>query len=137
MFLAFATCFDCRRPAFFECTVTMTTVRMAGHDLGADHLVTAARNKVWAHSAAVFDTETLALRGGGAVCHGARLVLASAVSLAMRFFNRSQTSGAACKLALSIRTMLLAETACFSKSGAAVHLAHFRVATAVFDTPSL
>ena len=32
--------------------------------------------------------------------------------------------------------MLLAETACFSKSGAAFHLAHFRLATAVFTTPS-
>ena len=30
---------DCRRRAFFERTVTMTTVRMAGHDLGVGHLV--------------------------------------------------------------------------------------------------
>ena len=32
--------------------------------------------------------------------------------------------------------MLPAETACLSKSAATVHLAHFRVATAVFRTPS-
>ena len=74
----------------------------AGHVLGADHLVGTAGNKAWTWTAAVFVTETLAFRGGGAVRHGARLVLASAVSGAMRFFNRLQTSGAACKLALSI-----------------------------------
>ena len=76
----------CRRPAFFECTVTIPTVRMAGHDLGADHLVGAAGNKAWTCTAAVFVTETLASRGGCAVHHSARLLLASAVSVAIRFF---------------------------------------------------
>ena len=59
---------------------------------------------------AVLDTETLASRGGDAARHGARLVLASTVPLAMRFFSSSQTSGATCKLALSIRAVLGAET---------------------------
>jgi len=36
----------------------------------------------------MFGAETLAGRGGGAVRHGARLRLASAVSLAMRSFKR-------------------------------------------------
>ena len=84
----------------------------------------------------MFEAETLTLKGRGAAQHGARLLLASAVSIAMRFFSRMQTSCAVCILARSIRTMLLAETACFSKSGAAVHLAHFRAAAAVLDTPS-
>ena len=81
-------------------------------------------------------TETLANRGSGAVRHGARLVLASTVRNAMRFFNSCQTSGATCKLALSICTMFLAKTACLRKSGAAFHLAHFCLASAVFATPS-
>ena len=81
-------------------------------------------------------TETLADRSSSAARHGARLHLASAVRDTIRFFSRCQTSGAACKLALSICTMLAAETVCFSKSGAPIHVAHFRVATAVFVTPS-
>ena len=111
MLVAVSTFSVCRRPAFFERTVTMPTVRMAGHDLGADHLVGAAGNKAWTFTAAVFATETLALRYGGAARHGARLLLASAVSVAMRFFSSSQTGDATCKLALSIRTMFSAEAA--------------------------
>ena len=83
MLVTVATFLHCRRPAVFECTVTIATVRMAGHDLGADHLVGAARNKAWTHTAAMFDTETLANRGGGAARHGARLALASAMLFAM------------------------------------------------------
>ena len=83
-----STFLDCRRPAFFECTVTISAVRMAGHDLGADHRVGAAGNKAWTWTAAMLLTETLAFRGGGAARHGARLVLASAVSVAVRFFRR-------------------------------------------------
>ena len=83
-----STCLDCRRPTFFEQAVTKPTVRSAGHALDIDHLVRAAGNKARTFTAAMFDTETLASRGGGAVCHGARLLLASAVSGAMRFFNR-------------------------------------------------
>ena len=65
----------------------MPTVRMAGQEL-ADHYVGAACNKAWSCTAAVFSTETLAVRGGGAVRHRAWLLLASAVSVAMRFFSR-------------------------------------------------
>ena len=95
MLSAVSSFLESRRPAVFECAVTFPTVRMAGHDLGADHLVRAARNKAWPHTAAMLYTETLACRGGGAAHHGARLVLASAVSVAMRFFSRYQPSGAA------------------------------------------
>ena len=84
----------------------------------------------------MLDTETLAVRGGGAVQHGARLSLVSSVLLAMRFFRRCQTRGTACKLALSIRSMLAAETVYFSKSGAAFYLAHFRPTITVFKTLS-
>ena len=82
-------------------------------------------------------TETPGFRGGGAVRHGALLPLVSAVRNTMRFFRRYQTSGATCKLALSTSTMFVAKTACFSKSGATIHRAHFRAATAMLDTPSL
>ena len=110
---------------------------MAGHDLRVDHLVWAAGNKAWTWTADVFLTETLANRGGGAARHGARLHLASAVSGAMRSFSRCQTSGAACKPAMSIRAMFGAKTTSCSKSGATFHFAHFRPATAVLDTPSI
>ena len=61
---------------------------LAGHDLGVDHRVGAARNKALTFTAAVFGTETLAFRGSSAVRHRARFLLASAVSIAMRFFCR-------------------------------------------------
>ena len=42
MFSTVATCFDCRRPAFWlERAVTKTTMLLAGQEL-ADHLVGAA-----------------------------------------------------------------------------------------------
>ena len=66
----------------------MPTVRNAGHDLGVDHLAGAARNKAQTHTATVFGAETLAGRESGTTHHGARLSLASTVSLAMRFFRR-------------------------------------------------
>ena len=56
---------------------------MAGHDLCVGHLVGAARNKAWTWTSAMFDTETLANRGGGTVRHGARLLFVSAVRNAM------------------------------------------------------
>ena len=37
-----ATCFDCRRPAFWKRAVTQPTVRLASHDLAVNHLVGAA-----------------------------------------------------------------------------------------------
>ena len=49
----------------------------------ADHLVGAALEKAFAWTAAVFDTQTLAYGGGGAACHGARLMVATAVFEAM------------------------------------------------------
>ena len=42
--------------------------------------------------------------------------------------------GAASELALSVCTMLAAETTCYCKSATAFHLAHFRLATAVLGT---
>ena len=107
----------------------------AGQEL-ADHYVGTTRNEARISSAAVFGAETLAEREGSAVRHGARLHLGSAMSLAVRFFSRLQTSGAACKLACSTRAMFVAKTACCSKSAASFYLAHFRAAATVLDTPS-
>ena len=83
MLLAVAARFARRRPAFWECAVTQPTVRLAGHDLGADHLVGAAGNKAWTWTTAVLLTKTLADRGAGAAHYGARLLLVSAVRDAM------------------------------------------------------
>ena len=88
MLFAVATFLDCRSPAFFECTVTMSTVRMAGHILGVDHLIWAAENTAWTWTAAVFIAEILASRGGGAARHRARPLPASAVFVAMQIFRR-------------------------------------------------
>ena len=106
----------------------------AGQEL-ADHLVGATRNKAWIDTAAVFGTETLAFRGGGAARHGARLVLLPAVSDAM-LRSLSWTGGAAIKLASSNGAMLGADATCSSKSGAAFHLAHFCAATTMPTAPS-
>lgn len=75
--------------------------------------------------------EPLACRGSGTARHGARFVFASAVHVAMRFFQRFQTSGAVCSLAPSVYAVLLAEAACLSKRAAAPLLAHLLAATAV------
>ena len=83
LLFAVPTCLDYSRPAFFDFAVTNPTMRLAGHDLGANHHVRAAGNKALAWTTAMFGTETLANSGGGAVRHGARLLLASAVSVAM------------------------------------------------------
>ena len=69
MLLAVAACFACRRPAFWECAVTIPTVRLAGLE-PADHLVAAACNPAFACTTTMFGTETFALRGGGAVRYG-------------------------------------------------------------------
>mgnify|MGYP004293980417 CR=1 FL=1 len=106
MLLAVAIFLDCRSPAFFECTVTKPTVRLAGHDLGADHLVGAAGNKAWTWTAAVFGTETLAFRGGGAARHGARLPSTTMDGAIATFL--CCVCGASIKLALSVRTVLAA-----------------------------
>ena len=73
MLPAVATVLDCWRPAFFQCAVTFAAVRLAGLE-EADHLVGAACSVAFACTAAVFGAETLALRGGGAARHGARLL---------------------------------------------------------------
>ena len=130
-----ATCLACRRPAFWEGAVTKPTVRTAGFER-AHHHVGAAWNTAWICTTTVFGAATLASRGGSAARHGAWPSLAFTVRLAKRSVRRYQTSGAACKLAYSTGTMFVAKTACCSKGVTAIHLAHFRPATAVFDAPS-
>ena len=84
----------------------------------------------------MFGADTSAFKGGGAVRHGALLLLGSAVRDAIRLFHRSQPSGAACKLALSECTMFGAETASCGKRAAPFNLAHFSVATTMSETLS-
>ena len=127
MLRAVATCFDRSRPAFWERAVTIPTVRLAGLE-PADHLVGAACNPAYARTAAVFGAETLGFRGGGAARHGALwLFLSTTVSIAM-LEPLSCIGGASVKLTLATCTMLVAETACMSKSGTILRLAHFLAA---------
>ena len=119
-----ATCFACRRPAFWECAVTKPTVRLAGLE-PADHLVAAACNPAFACTTTMFGTEALALRSGGAVQHRALCFLLSTAVCDAMLEPLCCIGGATIRLALSIRTMLVAETACAGKGGAAFRLAHF------------
>ena len=61
MLFAVSTFLICRRPAFFEQTVTQPTVRLAGLELRADHLVWATGNRAWTCAAAVFGTVSIFL----------------------------------------------------------------------------
>ena len=130
MLAAVATCFDCSRPALWECAVTKPTVRCAGLEL-ADHLVGASCNPAFAFTAAMFATETPGVRGGGAIRHGALwLLLPTTVCVAM-LEPWHCVSNATIKLTLSICTMLAAETSCLNESGAAFRLAHFVLAAVI------
>ena len=71
--MTFATCFDCKRPAFWlERAVTKPAVRSAGLE-PADHLVCATIDPALAWTTAMFLTETLGFTGSGAARHRARL----------------------------------------------------------------
>ena len=122
---------DCRSPAFWQCAVTLPTVRLASLE-PADHLVGAACNPTLTCTTTVFAADTPGGRGGGAACHGARLLLFTAVYGAMRRSTTACVGGAAIKLALALSTMLVADTSCFCKGAAAFRLAHlFAAVTAV------
>ena len=143
--LAVPTPFQCRRPAFplenislpfrHVCAVPFAAVRCARLPLGAHHHIGAAAKHALAWTAAVFSAETLAFRGGGAACHGARLLLSASVFDAKRRC-RGCVGGASCKLARSTRPMFGADTACSYTRGAAFLLAHFPAATAVLAAPA-
>ena len=136
MFLAFTTKPDCRHPAFrLERTVTFATVCCAGLEPAADHHVGATIDPTFPFATAVFATETLAFRAGGAARHRARLLFSTSVFEAM-LRSMSWTAGAAIKLACSICTVLGAHATCYYKSGASLHLAHFCAATAMPTAPS-
>ena len=80
--------------------------------------------------------ETLANRGGGAACHGARLLVSTAVNDAIRRSTTLCVGSAAIKLARSVRTMLATKTACKCKGSAIFYFAHFCATTTVLATPS-
>lgn len=121
-------------PLFRVFAVPFAAVRFAGLPLGAHHPVGAATNHALAWTAAVFEAETLGVRVGGAAHHRARL-LSAAVFAAIRRC-RLCVGGAPFKFARSTRAVLGADTACFSKCGAAFLLAHFLPATAELMTPA-
>ena len=99
----------------------------------ADDDVGAVASVASAWTAPVSLTEALALRGGGAACHRARLLSAT-------MFDTMRGScvcvgGASFGCARSASTMLAAEAPCSSKSVAVFHFALFRAAAAVPCTP--
>ena len=142
MLLAVPAPLDCRRqastghyilPLFRVCAVPFAAVRCAGLP-HAHHLVGAATKYALVWTAAVFCADPLASGVGGAARHGARLVSAAVFHAKRRC--RGCVGGAPCKLARSVRAMLAAHTACYSKGGAAFLLAHFPAATAVLEAPA-
>ena len=96
----------------------------------ADNFVGAVASVASAWTTPVFLTEALALRGGGAGCHGARLLLSTAMLKTM-LESCNCVGGASCGCARSVCTMLAAETACVCKSVAVFHFALFSTAAAV------
>ena len=99
-------------------------------------LVGAARDPAFFFAAAVFVTEALALREGGAARHGARLPLLPAAVCDAMLEPLCCRGGASINLAPAIRTMLSATTTSLSTSLAALNVAYFRAATAMPDTQS-
>ena len=94
----------------------------------ADNLVGATLNPTFACTTTMLDAETLASRGGAAARHGARLILSTAMFLAIWRSTTVCVGSAAIKLAHALRTMLAADIPCLRKSGAAFRLAYFPAA---------
>ena len=115
--------------------VTAPAVLRAGLEKAVT-LAGAACDPAFIIAAAVFATEALAARGGGAARHGARLLhLPTAVCVAM-LGSLCCRGGASLTLAPSIRTVPDATAACFSKRLAAVNVAHFGAASTMPATQS-
>ena len=109
--------------------LAVPAVLPAGHP-HADDDVGAVASVASAWTTPMFDTEALALRGGGAACDGAWLLLSTTVFVAM-LGPCSCAGGASFGCARSVSTMLLAEAPCCSKSVAVFDFAPFRASTAV------
>ena len=114
--------------------LAVSAVLSTGHP-HTDDLFGALASVASAWTAAVSLTEALALRGGGAACHRARLLLSTTMFETM-LGSLSCVGGASFGCARSARTVLVAEASCDCKSVAVFHFALFRVAAAVPCTPS-
>ena len=99
-------------------------------------LAGAACDPAFIIAAAVFATEALAARGGGAARHGARLPLLPATVCDAMLESFRCRGGASINLAPTKRTMPSATAACNSTSLTALNVAHFGPATAMPDTQS-
>ena len=115
--------------------VTAPAVRLAGLEK-AVHLVGTASDLAFLFAAAVFTTEALPVRRGGAARHGARLplLLLPATVFGAMLESLCCRGGASINFAPPIRTVLSAAATGMSKSLAALNVAHFRVAAAMSDT---
>ena len=105
-------------------------MRLAGLE-NAVTVVGAARDPAFFSATAMFVTEAIALRGGGAARHGARLPLLPAAVCEAMLEPLSCRRGASITLAPPIRTMPTATSTRLSKSLAALNVAHFRAAMTV------
>ena len=109
--------------------LAVSAVLSTGHP-HADDDVGAVASVASAWTAPVSFTEALALRGGGAACHRTGRVLPSSV-LGTMLESCVCVGGASFGCARSVCTVLAAEAACYSKSVAVFHFAHFRSPAAV------
>ena len=115
--------------------VTAPAVRLAGLEK-AVHYVGAASDPAFTIAAAVFTTEAVAVRSGGAARHGARPLLLPAAVCDAVLEPLCCRGGASINLAPAIRTMPSATATGMSKRLAAINVAHFRAATAMSATQS-
>ena len=102
----------------------------------ADHHVGATFDPTRSFTPTVFNAHTSSARGGDAAHHGARLVITTAMYVAMLRSTALCVGGAAMKLALPCSAMLVADTTCYCNSAAVYYLAHFCVATAMLRADS-
>ena len=117
--------------------VTAPAVLLAGLEKTVT-FVGAASDRAFLFATAMFTAETPCIRGGGAVRHGARLpllLLPAAVFKAM-LEPLCCRGGAPINLAPPMRTVSTATAKSFSKSLAALNVAHFRAATSMSATQS-
>ena len=116
----------CRRDASrWVLAVPAPAVCLAGLEKAVT-LVGTACDLAFTIAAAVFTTEALASRGGGAARHRARLPLLPAAVCDAMLEPLSCRGGASINLAPPIRTMPSATPTGMSKSLAALNVAHFR-----------
>ena len=115
--------------------VTAPAVLLAGIEKAID-LVGASSDLAFLSATAVFATEALAVRRGGAARHGARLPLLPTAVFEAMLEPMSCWGGASTSLAPPIRTMPNATATGTSNRLATINIANFSASTAMPATQS-